>query len=143
MHIRTGTIEEIVALSGHIPELTDPYGAPVYYERLAPVPHLILLAVDAGIPVGFKVGYQREKDGSFYSWMGGVLPEYRRKHVARQLAQRQEAWARENGYTSIIFKTRNRHKAMLIFALKNGFQITAVEPMEAIEEYRIWLRKEL
>jgi len=32
---------------------------------------------------------------------------------------------------------------MLLFALKNGFCIEAVEPKETIEDYRITLRKKL
>jgi hypothetical protein len=32
---------------------------------------------------------------------------------------------------------------MLLFALKNGFRITAVEPQPDPEENRIWLEKEL
>jgi GNAT superfamily N-acetyltransferase len=91
--------------------------------------------------VGFKVGYQREIDGSFYSWMGGVLPDFRRRHVARLLAEAQEKWAAGHGYRRITCKTRNRHKAMLLFALKNGFRITAVEPQPDPDENRIWLEK--
>ncbi|WP_317170150.1 GNAT family N-acetyltransferase [Rhodocytophaga rosea] len=105
--------------------------------------HLILIAYAQSKPVGFKVGYDKEGDGSFYSWMGGVLPEYRQQQVGKQLAQKQETWARENGFTSIRFKTRNRHKAMLLFALKNDFQIISVEIRETVEEYRIVLQKRL
>jgi GNAT superfamily N-acetyltransferase len=75
--------------------------------------------------------------------MGGVLPEFRRHHIANQLADAQEKWAKENGYTAITFRTRNRHKAMLLFSIKNGFQIIGVEPRETIDEYRILLRKNL
>ena len=35
------------------------------------------------LPIGFKVGYER--DGYFYSWMGGVLSDYRKKGVAQNL----------------------------------------------------------
>lgn len=141
--IRAGSIGEVVALSRQVPELTDPYGEPVYREKLDGKPHLILIACEGLFPVGFKVGYQREGDGSFYSWMGGVMPDYRRKHIARLLAEAQESWAREHGYHRIVCKTRNRHQAMLLFALKNGFRITAVDPQPDPEENRIWLEKML
>jgi hypothetical protein len=85
--IRQGSIGEVVALSRQVPELTDPYGEAVYREKLAGKPHLILVACEGLFPVGFKVGYQREADGSFYSWMGGVLPDFRRRHAARLLAE--------------------------------------------------------
>lgn len=93
--------------------------------------------------MGFKVGYNKENNGSFYSWMGGVLRAYRQAGVARELARVQEAWAKKEGFTRIRFKTRNRHKAMLLFAIKNSFAIMAVEPREIVAEYRIVLEKEL
>lgn len=141
--IREGTIEEVVQLSQQIPEFTNPHTAEEYNKRLYAVPHLILVACNAQHPVGFKVGYQREPDGSFYSWMGGILPQYRRKHLAQQLATYQENWARTQGYTHIRFKTRNRLKNMLIFSLRNGFDILRVENKPSIEEYRIVLEKKL
>ena len=141
--IREGSIGEVVALSRQVPELTNPYGEAVYREKLAGKPHLILVACEGLFPVGFKVGYQRESDGSFYSWMGGVLPDFRRRHAAGQLAEAQEKWAAEHGYRRVTCKTRNRHKAMLLFALKNGFRITAVEPQPDPDENRIWLEKGL
>jgi predicted GNAT superfamily acetyltransferase len=141
--IRTGSIEEVVQLSMQIPEFINPHQATEYYQRLSGKKHSILIACEGGKPIGFKVGYDKESDGSFYSWMGGVLPGFRQQQVAKQLAQRQEIWAKENGFTSIRFKTRNRHKAMLLFALKNDFQIIAVEARETTEEYRIILEKSL
>ena len=56
---------------------------------------------------------------------------------------RQEEWARARGFTCIQFKTRNRLKAMLQFALGNGFDIIGVEPRETLAEYRILLQKSL
>ena len=104
---------------------------------------LCLVAYLEGRPAGFKVGYDKFGDGSFYTWMGGVVSAYRRNHIAKALADAQEAWAAMQGFNSIILKTRNRHKAMLIFALSNGFSITSVEPMETLEEYRIVLKKKI
>lgn len=141
--IREGFIAEIVALSQQIPEFINPHAAQEYQTRLSKVPHLILVACDAQTPIAFKVGYQRENDGSFYSWMGAVLPAYRRHRVALNLATHQEIWARQQGYTCIRFKTRNRLKNMLLFSLKNGFDVIHVEPRTQIEEYRITLEKKL
>lgn len=105
------------------------------------MPHLLLSAEVAGEIAGFKVGYER--DSSFYSWMGGVRPEYRRMGIAKALAQRQEAWAKSRGYQHIRFKTRNYLKPMLIFALNNGFYISAVEKRTDPLSNRIWLEKVL
>ncbi|MCO6478484.1 MAG: GNAT family N-acetyltransferase [Phaeodactylibacter sp.] len=134
-------IETAASISRQIPELENPHGAAEYRQRFKDTPHLILAAYDGDQPIGFKAGYER--DGYFYSWMGGVLPEYRKKGVARALAGAQEAWAKARGYDSITFKTRNVHKAMLIFALGNGFDIIAVEERKEAAANRIWLRKVL
>ncbi len=137
--IRQGSIAEAVAASQAIPEFHDPHAAEVYENRLSGQPHLILIAEIAQQIAGFKVGYER--DGYFYSWMGGVLPTFRRYGLARALAEAQEDWARQQGYTSVTFKTRNRHRAMLLFALRRGFQIIGLEAREDIEENRILLKK--
>lgn len=139
--IREGTIQEAVAISKQIPEFVNPHQESIYEARLHGVPHLILIAESEGKGIGFKVGYDRDKDGSFYSWMGGVLPEYRRGNVALSLAERQEAWAREQEFGSIRFKTRNKLKAMQMFALSRGFDIIGVFPEEKLSEYRIIMEK--
>lgn len=137
--IRLGNIPEVVNLSRQIPEFIDPHSAPVYEERILAVPHLILVADVDGEPAGFKVGYQR--DGYFYSWMGAVLPAFRRLGIAQKLANYQEKWVKSEGYTTIRCKTRNHHKGMFIFALKNGFDVIEVQVKDSIGENRILLQK--
>ena len=140
--IREGNIEEVVALSLSIPEFVAPHPAEEYRKRLEGVPNLVLVVESAGKVVGFKVGYAMDEQ-LFYSWMGAVLPEFRQLGVAKALAIWQEEWARSQGFTRIQFKTRNRLKAMLHFALGNGFDIIGVEPRETLGEYRILLQKML
>lgn len=139
--IRASDIATVVALSKQIPEFITPHEATEYEKRLTGVPHLILAAFANEEPIGFKVGYER--DGSFYSWMGGILPDFRKLGLAQTLAHAQENWAKAQGYKTITFKTRNNHKGMLIFALKNGFDIIGFEPKATIEAHRILLRKYL
>ena len=139
--IKNGTIEDAINISMQLPEFHNPHQKEIYEERMKMKKHLILIAFENEKPIGFKVGYER--DDTFYSWMGGVLPVFRKGGIAKALAVRQEDWARENGFKTITFKTRNRLKGMLIFALKNNFNIINVEPREPIGEYRILLRKNL
>jgi GNAT superfamily N-acetyltransferase len=142
--IRPGIIDEILAIYPFIPELENPHGREEYERRLFGAPNYLLLIAEAhGKPIGFKTGYQREADGSFYSWMGGVAEPYRRHGIAQKLAQTMEVWATDQGYHTLRFTTRNRHKAMLIFALSNGYFITGVSPRERLDEYRIYLEKRL
>lgn len=142
--IKEGYLEDILKVYPSIPELKNPHGIEEYQKRLGQSSKsLILIAYAYNEIIGFKVGYEREGDGSFYSWMGGVAKEYRRYGVAKQLADYQEDWAKKQGYTKIRFKTRNAHLPMLLFALNNGFQIIACEVRETIEENRILLEKKL
>ena len=142
--IRSGTIAECIEISKLIPEFSEEsYDEKVYQNRLINTKHLILVALKDQTPVGFKVGYQRDNDGSFYTWMGGVLPEYRQLKIAQRLANEQESWAITQGFSAIVLKTRNRFKSMLIFALKNDFLIETIEKKENIQDQRIILRKKL
>lgn len=141
IRVEEADIPTCVQLSRQIPEFDGPPPEEEYRRRLTGVPHLILVAYFGKQAIGFKVGYQR--DGYFYSWMGGVLPNFRRLRIAEKLARKQETWARAQGYDSITFKTRNQHKAMLIFALKNGFNIIGFREKESVETNRILLRKSL
>ncbi len=126
-----------------LPEFDDLKAHEYYEEMLAGKKNLIICAFEAGEAVACKIGYDRFEDGSFYSWLGGVAPDHRQKGLAKSLADFQENWAREEGFNSIKFKTLNRLKAMLHFALGNGFSIYNVKPREALGDYRIELIKPL
>ena len=137
--IATGQLQTVVAISQQIPEFNNPHNLSIYQQRLTDVPHLVLVAYVDNVPAGFKVGYER--DGYFYSWMGAILPAYRRLGLARKLAEKQEVWAKAKGYPHITFKTRNRLKPMLLFAIGRGFDIIDIQPKATVDEYRIILRK--
>lgn len=94
-------------------------------------------------PIGFKIGYDRFGDGSFYTWMGSVLPEYRRCGIAQALARKQEFWAKEQGFTSIKLKTRRKYKAMIAFVKTFGFALTEEIPKIPRPETRIIFEKSL
>lgn len=83
IEIRTGSIAEAVAVSMKIPEFSNPHEAAEYQKRLSGKQHLTLIAYDGSKAIGFKVGYDKEKDGSFYSWMGGIVPAYRERQIAK------------------------------------------------------------
>jgi len=141
IQIKQGTINEIVLLSKQIPEFEKPYENSEYKMRFENTKHLILIAYYFEKPIGFKVGYQIED--YFYTWMGGILPNFRNRNIAKKLAQKQEEWIKENGFAKIKLKTRNKHKSMLHFALSNGFKIIGFEPNENREESRIILEKKV
>lgn len=142
--IKKGSIEDAVTVSNQIPELENPHSEDVYKNRINGKKHLILIAYVEERMVGFKVGYDKFEDGkNFYTWMGGVLPDFREKGIAAALAKKQEAWIVQNGFQNVILKTRNKHQGMLIFAIKNNFKIIELEPRDNLEESRILLKKSL
>lgn len=141
--IKEGNLDDALKVDALIPEFENHYSKESYSKRLDKSKHLILVAYVDNKLAGYKIGYDRFKDGSFYTWIGGVIPEFRKMKVAKTLAEHQEKWAKEQGFTSIILKTRNRYKNMLLFAIKNGFQIIDLKLNDNILDNRIVLRKEL
>lgn len=136
------SIDQILPIYNTLPEFSPPLlTSDQIAERMTSAKKLILLARYQGQNAGFKVGYER--GNTFYSWLGGVLPAYRRKGIASALAEYQEGWARVNGFKSITFKTRNAHRNMLLFGIRNGFQIIDFQAYEAIRDHQILLRKML
>ena len=124
-------IEEITDLSVIaklellIPEFDDHYTVEKIQKRLENRKFLALVAKSAGEIVAYKVGYG-ETESRFYSWIGGVLPDYRRKGWATELIHYQEQWCREQGYREISVWTANRYRKMLMFLLEEEYEIYAV-----------------
>jgi ribosomal protein S18 acetylase RimI-like enzyme len=121
-------------------KLLEPFSKELYLKNLGNKRHLILVAEEDGQIIGYKTGYEK---GEFYSWTGGVLPEHRRKGIASQLADAQEKWAKKQGFKTVWFKTDNRYKPMMIFALKRGFDIVKTAWSEQRRLMQIILEKKL
>lgn len=128
--IEHGTIDEAIAIEQRIPEFEKPYDKSEYERRLTGANPLILVArVDDSL-AGYKAGYDRYRDGSFYSWVGGVLPEYRGLKIASALADEQEEWATAQGYERVVLKTRPTFENMIAFSQKRGFVVINVDTTE-------------
>lgn len=125
--VRTGSSEEIWALYSALPEFSAELIDRAEFERaLSFASSLSLVAEHKGAAVGFKVGFDRYGDGSFYSWLGGVAPDTRRLGVAKALLDEQEQQVVAAGFDRIYVKTRNRFVAMLTMLLTNGYGIVGV-----------------
>ncbi|WP_339876300.1 GNAT family N-acetyltransferase [uncultured Algoriphagus sp.] len=143
LNVREASLEEIFRVHQLIQDFPEKIGLDFYEARLANVLYLALVAESDGELVGFKVGYQSDRAETFYSWMGGVVTEFRKFGVATALADFQESWAMEKGFKDIFFKTRNRFPAMISFGLNRGFKIMKVIPKGGVEDYRIVMMKSL
>ncbi len=139
--IEEGRTGDVIIMLREIPEFDSTPSLNEIMAKIGSVRHLVLTAYVEGKPAGFKIGYER--GGTFYSWLGGVLPAYRRLGVAGRLAEAQEEWAKTHGYKTIWMKTRNRFPEMLMMAVGRGFQITGFDPRDKIGEHRIVLTKSL
>lgn len=102
--------------------------------------HLILAEIDQK-PVGFKLGYTHDQN-IFYSWMGGVDPDFRALGLGSELIELQHHWAKEKGFKKIKTKTKNKWKEMLILNLKSGFKVVGTY-IDSKGESKIMLEKSL
>jgi len=125
-----------------IPEFSEAFSSKEFTKRLQN-DGLILIAYENGRLTGCKIGYNRHGNKIFYSWLGGVLPEFRRMQIAKALLEKMEEIAQKRGYEFLQFKTRNKFTSMIILGLKNGFQIVDFIPNENEVESRIILQKKL
>jgi ribosomal protein S18 acetylase RimI-like enzyme len=148
MNVARGSVSDAFEAYRRIPEFA-PHSMPdraEFERRLACDSALVLVAVAESGCIGFKVGYDRYRDGSFYSWLGGVLPEFRGRGVAEALLTLQETLAGEAGYRRIYVKTRNRFAAMRALLARAHYAIVSVDSRSvgnAIDDLRLTLVKAL
>ncbi|MBV7316037.1 GNAT family N-acetyltransferase [Shewanella sp. NIFS-20-20] len=120
----------------------DSYGEEHYRQRLQDKPILAQFAYVEGELAGFKLGYALNEH-TFYSWLGGVLPEFRQLGLADSLLVQQQDWACTKGYRTIEVKTKNRFAAMLQLLIKHQYQITALAVANVGLDNKITLNKSL
>ncbi|WP_017436063.1 GNAT family N-acetyltransferase [Saccharococcus caldoxylosilyticus] len=102
---------------------------------------LVLVALDNGKVVGFKLGYEQGAN-EFYSWIGGVDSAYRRQGIGSTLMTMQHDWLKEHGYSVVTTTTKNKWRNMLILNLRHGFDIIGTYTDEKGEP-KIILKKQL
>lgn len=117
--------DEMARAEASIPEFSQAHPADRFRARLEGRPYLALLAYQGERLAGYKIGYA-ESEKQFYSWVGGVHPDFRGLGLAREMLRHQENWCRRQGYQRISVKSENRFRGMLIFLLKEGYDIHAL-----------------
>ena len=86
---------------------------------------LLLIATLDARPVGFFLGFEL-KPSVYFSWLFGVLPEFRRVGVASQLMDAVHHWTAEHGYASIRLECQNQHRPIMHMAIAQGYDITGI-----------------
>lgn len=89
----------------------------------------IALGYFEGEAVAFKIGYELTKS-TYYSWLGGVDPNYHRFGFAMALAEEQHQWCVGEGFSVIQTKCLNFNLPMLRLNLKTGFLVIDTELTE-------------
>ncbi len=140
--IEIGTVDEIVKLSNQIPDLDHKFNSSYFEDRFVGKNEIILVAHKDSQPAGYIVAYDRDKDGSYYCWMAGVIPKYRRLGMLKLLMGHLEAYAKRQGYKSLKIKTRNNRRAMLAYLISNGYDIIETSPSDQLANNRILFIKE-
>ena len=136
--VRDGTLDDIERIYAAIPEFDQEQNdASDFMRRLSRDHAIVLVAEVGGGLAGFKAGYDRYRDGSFYSWLGAVLPEYRKQGVALALMEAQEARLKELGFDRVYVKTRNKFVAMRVLLARNGYLVIDVDTTHGLDEGRI------
>jgi len=139
--IKEVPIEEAVKVNATIVEFDEPYTKDYFEERYKDKDKLIIAAYLDNQPVGYIVGYDKLNDDSFYCWMTGVNPDFRKRGVFKALMDYQEKWAKDKGYKKIKIKTRNNRREMLGYLVKYGFNVVEVVQYPDIENNRIFFEK--
>ncbi|MCF1427103.1 MAG: GNAT family N-acetyltransferase [Shewanella sp.] len=135
-------LHTLVALMQQLPEFDGRHDSEALISRLQHQSHLALLSFVEGEPAGFKLGYALD-DSTFYSWLGGVLPDFRQLGLAKSMLLEQEAWAKAKGYNRIEVKTLNRFAPMLSMLVRCGYQVVELQPHDNSALNKITLRKSL
>lgn len=138
-----GTVDAVAEIAQKIPEFSKTLMQADVTARLADrKSHIIIAQHSAEKALGFKVGYEIS-DTVFYSWLGGVVPRYRRQGIAQQLREAQELWAQTQGYTQIQVKSMNRFPAMLQLLIAADYHISAYEDLGDTDRSKIVFQKTL
>lgn len=98
--------------------------------RLSQMPQASLFVAQEGdLLIGFKAGYAIA-ERRYYSWLGGVHPDFRGQGIATLLAHAQHQWLAKRGYTAVETVSRSENSAMAHLNLKLGFTVegTKAEP---------------
>jgi len=113
-----------------------------FIEKLQNKPQLLFSVAFKGSKViGYKIGYELTTE-KFYSWLGGVHPDYRHLGVASKLMGVQHRYLEKEGYRVVQTKTLNKWHSMLILNIKSGFDITETY-IDRHRNLKIVLEKEL
>lgn len=72
--------------------------------------------------IAFKAGYATTYN-LYYSWLGGVVPEFRNKGIATQLMLKQHEWLETTRFKTVETHVEQANKSMIQINQKCGLDI--------------------
>ena len=121
-----GTSEAGLVVGLYNEVFSPPLEEELFHRRFAGRRNIsILIATLEDRPVGFIVGFELTPS-TYFSWVAGVLPDFRRAGIATQLMQAQQAWAQDHHYGIIRFECQNQHRPMLHVAITEGYDLVGI-----------------
>ncbi len=140
--VRIASLAEIEKVHRNVPELRESADFAGYLMRIDEADYLPLVAQQGEHLLGFKLGYALNPV-TFYSWVGGVIPDFRGMGVALKLLEYQEAWARQQGYKVIQVKSREQFSAMRAMLSKHHYECLSTQTDDETGDMRYLFRKQL
>ncbi len=114
-------LDELIELAARVFERNDP---DAIRWRIANMPCVaIFVARRDGRMVGFKAGYAATRD-RYYSWLGGVDPEFRGQNIAGRLMEEQHRWVKSEGFGIVETHVNASNDAMVALNRKYGLEVT-------------------
>jgi len=104
--------------------------------RLQKMPDVTVFVVksDNGV-AAYKAGYAIAYD-RYYSWLGGVRPQYRRQGLGKQLMDAQHEWLKGSRFQLLETHVEQKNRAMIQLNLNSGFAATG-EFMKGGDPYAV------
>ena len=82
----------------------------------------VFIAGDESRLIGFKAGYATAHN-RYYSWLGGIDPDFRRQGIAKQLMNQQHDWLHESRFRLLETHVEQTNKVMIQLNLDAGFTV--------------------
>jgi len=135
-------IEMSEAAFGHIASEQWIHALRWRFENMPDV--TIFIAMSDDTLIGYKAGHATAYN-RYYSWMGAVHPNFRRRGVARNLMTRQHEWLASSRFDLVETQVSKENKLMIQMNLEAGLKTSGMIISKTGEPYltmQRWFRED-
>lgn len=95
-----------------------------YQWRLENMPNVSVFVTEVeSRMVGFKIGYAESYD-RYYSWLGGVDPDFQKQGIGRRLMEEQHGWLAGSRFKMVRTYVAEKNEAMIALNTSCGMEIS-------------------